>query len=243
ERDRCRSRWGGREMAAANRWRPEIALDGRLSNCLSTDSRVPNDDGVVHASNSRRVGIGIGRRSRSTRERVGQSMRLFFTLLAGLAMAATFAVVSVESTSAQPVTCGNGLLDLGEDCDLSSPAGAFCPPGQVCSSSCDCAFLATLTTTTTTSTTTLVTSTTLLDHFQCYEIRKQSITAGPVTVQDQFGSSTVTLSKPIRLCAPTNKLNEDPGAENDPDHLLAWQDKQNRPTVLNQTVVNQFGTL
>jgi hypothetical protein len=56
-----------------------------------------------------------------------------------------------------------------------------------------------------------------LNHFQCYEIRKVAAAAGPVTVQDQFGSSTgVSLSKPNRLCAPTNKRNEDPTAPTDP---------------------------
>ena len=66
---------------------------------------------------------GRGRR----RERADQSLRLFLMLLAAIGMSATRAFVSVESTLAQPVTCGNGLLDAGEECDLSSPLGAFCP--------------------------------------------------------------------------------------------------------------------
>jgi hypothetical protein len=137
-------------------------------------------------------------------------------------------------------TCGNGVLDPSEDCDLSSPSGAFCPPSQVCDSSCDCVFLPTTTTPTTSSTTT----TTLLNHFQCYEAKRMPVTAGPVTVQDQFGTTqSVTLSKPNRLCAPTNKRNEDPTAPTDPDHLKSWQDKHTRPKVINQVVVNQFGSL
>jgi len=172
-------------------------------------------------------------------ERLDQSVRLFLMLVAALATAATLALVSAESTLAQPVTCGNGLLDVGEDCDLTSPAGAFCPPGQICSS-CECVFIATTTTPTTSSTT----STTLLNHFQCYEAKREPVTAGPVSLQDQFRTTpSVPLSKPNRLCAPTNKQNEDPGAELDPEHLKSWQDKRKTPKVLNQTIVNQFGSL
>jgi len=186
-------------------------------------------------------------------ERAIPPVRLFFVLLAALTTAMILSLSSAEPTLAQPNTCGNGTLDSGEDCDLSSPSGAFCPIGQVCTSSCDCAFVATTTqpTTTapttslppTTTTTTSPTSTTLLNHFQCYEAKRMAVTAGPVTVQDQFGTTPgVTLSKPNRLCAPTNKQNEDPTAPADPDHLKSWQDKRSGTKILNQTVVNQFGT-
>jgi len=139
-------------------------------------------------------------------------------------------------------TCGNGTLDPGEECDLSSPSGALvCDPGEVCTSACTCI---STTTTTVVVTTTSSTTTTLLDHFQCYEIRRGP---GPVvsgvTVVDQFGSSTVTVSKPNKLCAPTNKEGEDPTAPTHPGHLKAWQDKHNRPKVLNRLIVNQFGSL
>jgi len=70
-----------------------------------------------------------------------------------------------------------------------------------------------------------------------------AVAAGPVTVQDQFGTTTgVQLTKPNRLCAPTNKQNEDPTAPTDPDHLKSWQDKHSGLKFVNQTVVNQFGT-
>jgi hypothetical protein len=191
-------------------------------------------------------------RGRRRGDRADPPMRLFLVLLVALTTAAILSVTSADTSLAQAV-CGNGTLDPGEDCDLSSPSGAFCPIGQVCTASCDCAFVATTTlpttslpaTTTSTSTTTVTspTSTTLLNHFQCYEAKKAAITAGTVSVQDQFGSSNVTLSKPNRLCAPTNKQNEDPTAPTDPDHLKSWQDKHKRPKVFNQTIVNQFGTV
>src|SRR5437660_11693457 len=96
---------------------------------------------------------------------------LFMTLASTLVLAAVLAFSTAGTTSAQPVTCGNGVLDGGEDCDLSSPAGAFCPVGEICTSSCDCVFLATTTTvtppttTTVTPTTSSTTTTTLLNHF------------------------------------------------------------------------------
>jgi hypothetical protein len=144
-------------------------------------------------------------------------------------------------------TCGNGTLDPGEDCDLSSPSGALvCDPGEICTPACEC--LATTTTTSTVTTTTDVapptTSTTLLNHFQCYEYKRARTASIPgVTVQDQFGSSTVTLTKRLRLCAPTNKNGEDPTAVTDEEHLNSYDDKHNRPKVLNREVTNQFGTL
>src|SRR5262245_27688217 len=131
-------------------------------------------------------------------ERVDQSVRLFLTLLAALAVAMLLSIVSAESTSAQPVTCGNGLLDQGEDCDLSSPSGAFCPPAAICNSSCDCVILAT----TTTPTTSTTTSTTEPEHVQCYEVKPSGFVGPTVSVQDQFGTLSLPLRYPHRLCAP-----------------------------------------
>jgi hypothetical protein len=204
------------------------------------------------------------RRRLGRRERADPPLRLFLTLLAALATAAFLSLSSATPLLAQ-ATCGNGTLDTGEDCDLSSPAGSFCPTGQVCTSSCDCVFVATTTLPTTTVPTTVPPTTTLppttttvtpatttstttlagnLDHFQCYEAKRMTLTAGPVTIQDQFGTATgVQLSKPNRLCAPTNKNNEDPTAPGHLDHLKSWQDKHTGPKLVNQTVVNQFGTV
>jgi hypothetical protein len=158
-------------------------------------------------------------------------------------------------TNCQCTTCGNGVVDPGEDCDPTSPSGAFaCPSGQTCTPTCACvpgtttstvaATTTTVAVTTTVTSTTAVTSTTEINHFQCYELRKQNEPTHVVTVQDQFHSATgVTLSKPNRLCAPTNKRGEDPTAPSDPGHLKAYQDKHTGPKVANQTIVNQFGTV
>jgi hypothetical protein len=134
-----------------------------------------------------------------------------------------------------PDTCQSG------EC-TGTPDPTLCTTTTTSSTTTTIAGPSTTTITSTTSSST--TSTTELNHFQCYEIRKARVTAGPVTVEDQFHSATgVMLSTPNRLCAPTNKMGEDPTAPTDPGHLKAWRDKHTTTKVVNQTIVNQFGTL
>src|SRR6185436_15368635 len=56
-----------------------------------------------------------------------------------------------------------------------------------------------------------------IDHFQCYKVRPSSGSPkfAPVTIglQDQFGSMTVQVRKPSRVCLPVDKNGENPGAE------------------------------
>jgi uncharacterized repeat protein (TIGR01451 family) len=100
------------------------------------------------------------------------------------------------------------------------------------------------TTTSTTTTTTPSTTTTLPDHFQCYEVRPQAFPAiRGVSVVDQFGSHMETVRFAHRLCAPADKNGEFPDAPTDPDHLIGHLVTAPRVRVLNQTVVNQFGTV
>jgi len=91
-----------------------------------------------------------------------------------------------------------------------------------------------------------------LDHFTCYKVK---VTKGTpsflrvpgVTLEDQFGSLTVDVIKPTRLCAPTDKNSEAPGAENHPDHLMCYRVRQTSlpkfATVSPLFVSNQFGPL
>jgi hypothetical protein len=55
---------------------------------------------------------------------------------------ATSTTSTSSSTSSSTTTntqCGNGVVDPGEDCDASSPTGAFnCQPGETCSTECTC---------------------------------------------------------------------------------------------------------
>jgi len=94
------------------------------------------------------------------------------------------------------------------------------------------------------------TSTPTLDHFTCY---KAGATSGSVkfpgipnppgvSLVDQFGSSTVEVKKPKFVCAPTNKLGEDPTAPTHPEHLTGFQIKNSIAPIFptNIKVVDQF---
>ena len=84
-----------------------------------------------------------------------------------------------------------------------------------------------------------------LDHFQCYESHRPPLNRKNVSVDDQFGASTVVVKRAKRLCAPANKNDEDPDAVDAEGHLTAYTIKQTSPHfdgVPDITVVNQFGT-
>jgi hypothetical protein len=74
-------------------------------------------------------------------------------------------------------------------------------------------------------------SSTALDHFQCYKAKTPKgaakfVAIPGVTIEDQFGTMTVTVKKPRRLCLPVDKNDESPSAENHPGHLMCYQIKQ-----------------
>jgi hypothetical protein len=85
------------------------------------------------------------------------------------------------------------------------------------------------------------------DHFTCYKVKRSRGAAkfAPrvVTAADQFQSVTETVVKPIRLCAPANKNNEDPTAPLHPDYLLCY--KTTKASLkfgqIDVTADNQFG--
>ncbi len=83
------------------------------------------------------------------------------------------------------------------------------------------------------------------DHFDCYKVRRSSGTTAflprTVAVQDQLGSATITLKKPFRLCVPTNKNDEAPGAELHPVNFLCYQVKERSFPTLTAFTNNQFG--
>jgi hypothetical protein len=85
-----------------------------------------------------------------------------------------------------------------------------------------------------------------VQHYQCYETHRASINLAGVTVEDTFGSSTVTVKRNKRICAPADKNGEAPDAVADPRHLNFYTIKQTAPgktTVKGVTVTNQFGDL
>jgi hypothetical protein len=85
-----------------------------------------------------------------------------------------------------------------------------------------------------------------VDHFQCYKVKRSKggakFAKRTVSVADQFESVTVTLVKPILLCAPANKNNEDPTAPSHPDHLTCYKTADGKFLSSTHTIDNQFGT-
>lgn len=86
------------------------------------------------------------------------------------------------------------------------------------------------------------------DHFQCYETPRHSTTKPDVNVSltDQFGTDpSVRVVRATDLCAPVNKNDESPGAENSPRHLAIYViDGVNNGAfdeVDDVLVTNQFG--
>lgn len=83
------------------------------------------------------------------------------------------------------------------------------------------------------------------DHFTCYKVRRSAgaakFTAHTVHVTDQFETVTETLLKPIWLCAPANKNNEDPTAPSHPGHLLCYKPKGAAFPESTHQISNQFG--
>ncbi|HKA30247.1 MAG TPA: hypothetical protein VKH82_12775, partial [Candidatus Binatia bacterium] len=85
-----------------------------------------------------------------------------------------------------------------------------------------------------------------LDHFQCYKVKRSK--GGPkfakrtVSMADQFENlTTLTLTKPILLCAPASKNNEDPTAPGHPDHLTCYKTQDGKFPQSTHTIMNQFG--
>jgi probable HAF family extracellular repeat protein/cysteine-rich repeat protein len=120
--------------------------------------------------------------------------------------------------------CGNTAVEGIEQCDDGNTVN-----GDGCSSVCQLESL---------------------DHFTCY---KTGPTAGSatfpgisnppgVTLTDQVGESTVAVTKPKSLCAPTNTNNDYPGAELHAEHLESYAVKNPANLLLrpNIQVVDQF---
>jgi hypothetical protein len=82
-----------------------------------------------------------------------------------------------------------------------------------------------------------------LNHFQCYEIKPFAFARRTATVTDRYGTATVSIRSPGRLCAPADKRGEDPTAPADPEHLAAFPSISGPVRNLNQEVTNQFGTV
>jgi len=151
--------------------------------------------------------------------------------LSTLLLATATILAAPTAVRAQSTTCGNGVVNVGEGCDppgsitcpTGSPGGAF----QACTDACQCPIAG-------------------IDHFQCYGVKPGKTTKQTLQLCDVYGSRSVQVQDLDQLCAPANKNGEDPTAPQHPTHLAEYDIKpQNIPRqdrILNQVLVNQFGT-
>jgi hypothetical protein len=86
-----------------------------------------------------------------------------------------------------------------------------------------------------------------LDRFHCYGVRAPRGAANrDVKLVDRFGTTTVRVADPRRVCNPANVAGSDPTAPDHETHLLGYRLKRNGPIVQlprRQQITNQFGTI
>lgn len=84
-----------------------------------------------------------------------------------------------------------------------------------------------------------------LDHFQCYKVKPSKgapkFVKRTATISNQFESTSVTLTKPYKVCVPADKNGEDPTAPNHPTSLICYKTKGGRFGASTRTITNQFG--
>jgi len=83
-----------------------------------------------------------------------------------------------------------------------------------------------------------------VDHFQCYRARTSGFGRRSVTLNDVFGTRSVTVRSPYDLCAPADKNAEDPAAPVSLDFLTSYRLSSSGPqSISGVTATNQFGTV
>ena len=175
-----------------------------------------------------------------------------------LAVADDFTADPPSFRTYPPVTCAIGNVS-GDACSCDSAIGLYqvqlnAGPGRVELNpggidTIEIVKTASILCVTTTwdSTTTTTTSTTLISlNFQCYATKSQSAPPVGVTLVDRFGSSSVSMRRPERLCAPVDENGQSPDAPADPSHLVGYglaQDRGQFRPRRSLRVANQFGTV
>lgn len=85
-----------------------------------------------------------------------------------------------------------------------------------------------------------------IDHFQCYVVRNARTRAKKITVTDQFGTLTLDVKRPSRLCTAVDKRGE--GLINPDDNLMCYEIRSSSGTrrftgpAGDVFINNQFGT-
>lgn len=140
----------------------------------------------------------------------------------------------------------------GDACDLDCE---LCPPTPTPTPGGPTATVPAVTATPTATPTPTVTTTPspgptpdgLLDRFHCYGVRAPGGAPGiDVTLVDRFGTTTVGVADPRRVCNPANVAGNDPTAPDHEGHLLGYRIKRSGPIVQlprRQDITNQFGTV
>jgi hypothetical protein len=84
-----------------------------------------------------------------------------------------------------------------------------------------------------------------VNHYQCYRARTTGFTSMPITLADRFGTRSVTVRKPVDLCAPADKNGEDPEAADSPYFLTSYKISGSEPFTQIAPVhaENQFGPI
>ncbi len=86
-----------------------------------------------------------------------------------------------------------------------------------------------------------------LDRFHCYGVRAPRAAPGVnVSLVDRFGTTSVGVADPRRVCNPADVDGSDPTAPTHPGHLLGYRIKRSGPIVplpKRQEITNQFGTV
>jgi len=79
-----------------------------------------------------------------------------------------------------------------------------------------------------------------IDHFKCYKARGR-FRSDPITIDDQFGSISAAIKRPVRYCAPVDKNGE--GVIDAGTHLLCYQVRSAAGSPTSDTLysLNQFG--
>jgi cysteine-rich repeat protein len=80
-----------------------------------------------------------------------------------------------------------------------------------------------------------------LDHFKCYRVRGAPFRKKGITIETQFGPTTVDIKRPRYLCAPANKNGETPNAETHVPHLMCYDVRARTQRSANVFTTNQFG--
>lgn len=83
-----------------------------------------------------------------------------------------------------------------------------------------------------------------VDHYQCYRARTTGFNRLPVTLNDRFGTRSVTVRSPLDLCAPADKNGEDPEAVDEPGFLTSYRITGSAPQQASSVLAqNQFGSV